>query len=150
MLAALVAALAAIAPPFVANVVAATSPANCVLPTDGSAGRIDLDTFRRPVGIVHAVMLFVDFPVAPATQPADTLFEQVFSPQAFDWLAQSSYGKLSLQVEPVRHWLRMPQPLSSFKPVNGALTGDEAKRYIGAATTRGQSRRAPWPPRQGP
>lgn len=133
VVAALIATLAAIAPPFATSAAAATSPADCMLPMDGSVGRIDLDTFRRPIGSVRAVMLFVDFPDVPATDTANTIFEQVFSPQAFDWLAQSSYGKLSLQVEPLRHWLRMPELLSSFKPVNGALTGDEAKRYIGEA-----------------
>ena len=89
-----------------------------------------------PVGrsaFVRAVMLFVDFPDAPASGPADTIFEDVFSPEASDWLARSSYGKLSLQITPLRHWLRMPEPLSAFKPVNGALIEDEARRYTAEA-----------------
>jgi M6 family metalloprotease-like protein len=99
---------------------------------DGSEGAIDWDTFRRPVGTLHAVMLFVDFPDVPATVPADSLYEQLFA-QAPAWLAQSSYGKLTLAITPVRHWIRMPEPLSAFKTSNGALMGDPAQRYFADA-----------------
>ncbi len=127
-------ALASAAPPFVPVVAAATAPpANCVLPEDGTEGQIDFDTWRRPIGVVRAVMLFVDFPDVPATRPADTIFEELGGPAASSWLAQSSYGKLSLQITPLRHWLRMPEPLSAFTTVNGSLDGDTAKRYIAEA-----------------
>jgi M6 family metalloprotease-like protein len=123
------------AAPFVADASAATtstSPGNCVLPEDGSMGQMDWDTFRRPVGTLRAVMLFVDFPDVPAKEPADTLFATLFG-KAPGWLARSSYGTLNLAIQPLRQWVRMPEPLSAFKPVNGALQGDVAKRYIGEA-----------------
>jgi M6 family metalloprotease-like protein len=133
-LGALLFAVSAMAPPSVPVAAAASaSPANCVLPEDGSEGRIDFDTWRRPIGVVRAVMLFVDFPDVPATRPADTIFEELGGPAASNWLAQSSYGKLSLQIEPLRHWLRMPEPLTAFTTINGSLDPDAAKRYIAEA-----------------
>jgi M6 family metalloprotease-like protein len=133
---ALVAVAAFFALPLVPRTAAATPVASaddCVLPDDGSMGRIDLDLFRRATGVVHGVMLFVDFPDVPAQQPADGLFEQLGVPTAESWLARSSYGKLSLDIQPLRHWLRMPEPLSAYKLVNGVLQVDAAKRYIAEA-----------------
>src|SRR4051812_45041946 len=58
----------------VPSVAAATSPSACVLPADGSGGQIEWDTFRRPIGVVRAVMLFVDFADVPAKGSAEHLF----------------------------------------------------------------------------
>lgn len=130
---ALLAVVMTMAPPFVAKGAAATPVADCVLPDDGSMGRIDYDTFRRPVGIVRAVMLFVDFPDVPATGSAERIFEDLSSPAASGWLARSSYEQLSLRIEPLQHWLRMPTPLSALKTVNGALLDDVAQGYAAQA-----------------
>jgi M6 family metalloprotease-like protein len=135
VLAVALAAFAVVLPPIAPPVLAASgiaAPASCVLPSDGSMGAIDWDLFRRPVGTLRAAMLFVDFPDAPATASAENLADQ-FAPQASAWLAQSSLGRLRLEITPVRHWLRMPEPLGAFQRVNGALELEAAKRYIAEA-----------------
>jgi M6 family metalloprotease-like protein len=48
-------------------------------------------------------------------------------------MSQSSYDKLSLAIVPLRQWLRMPEPLSAYKRVNGALIDDVARRYAAQA-----------------
>src|SRR3954452_20838814 len=110
---ALAASVAGMAGPAVATVAAASPTTDCILPYGGSQGAIDFDQYRRPVGTLKGVMLFVDFPDAPATTPADMIYEDVFFPEAADWLAMSSYGRLNLSVTPLRHWLRMPEPISA-------------------------------------
>ena len=112
---------------------ATAAPADCVLPDGGSMGRLDWDTFRRPIGTVRAVMLFVDFPDVPATRAVDGIVEDLSLANASGWLARSSNGKVSLEIEPLRQWLRMPEPLSAYKRVNGALIDDVARRYTAQA-----------------
>ena len=100
-------------------------------------GAINFDErYARPIGTVKAVMLFVDFPDAPATVSADTLFEDYFSPEATDWLTSSSYGRLDLEISPVRRWLRVPELLSSFTFPGGYPSGADAKRYINHALSQ--------------
>ena len=121
-------------PSLVSSVAAASAPADCVLPDGGSMGRLDWDTFRRPIGTVRAVMLLVDFPDVPATRPLSTGSSRTSrSANASGWLARSSNGKVSLEIEPLRQWLRMPEPLSAYKRVNGALIDDVARRYTAQA-----------------
>jgi M6 family metalloprotease-like protein len=124
-------AIAFVSAPALASRTAAApaSAGGCVLPEGGSMGRLDWETFVRPLGTVRAVMLFVDFPDVPAKQPAAPIFEDLGFGNAARWLGQSSYGKVALAIEPIRQWVRMPQPLSAYRRVNGALVKDEARRY---------------------
>jgi len=134
---------AAMAGPAVQHVAAADpvtdGPTNaatdCILPPGGSMGAINYDIARRPIGTLKGVMLFVDFPDVPAKVSAQTVFEDLFSPDAFDWFSRASYGQLDLQVTPIRHWLRMPEALTAFPTVAGAIQGDVRKRYITEALT---------------
>ena len=72
-------------------------------------------------------MVFVDFPDVPAAGSADTIYEDLFAP-APAWLAQSSAGKLDLQITPVRHWIRMPEALAAFKPLPDYEFGAAARK----------------------
>ena len=103
---------------------AAAEPASaCALPgrtgwtDEGRATNYGL--FARPLGVVRAVMLFVDFPDAPAsaappgfqtTQP----YYDVLVPGARQWYATGSFGRLDLQVTRVDRWYRMSQPADSY------------------------------------
>jgi M6 family metalloprotease-like protein len=119
--------------PMVPVVHADNAATDCILPLAGKMGAIDYDTYVRPVGTVKAVLLFVDFSDAPATTPADHLYEDTFGQQPLDWLSTSSYGKLDFQVTPIRHWLRIADPMSSFTFPGGAPAGADGRRYISEA-----------------
>ena len=105
-LAVLAALLQTSTPSLVSTAAAAGAPADCVLPDDGSMGRLDWDAFRRPIGTVRAVMLFVDFPDVPATRAVDGIVEDLSLANASGWLARARNGKVSLAIEPLRQWLR--------------------------------------------
>lgn len=128
----------AAAPAVPARAAAATAlrvaaASDCMLPVDGHMGELDWARFQRPAGVVRAVMLFVDFPDAPAQGSAGGLFEELGVARAASWLRASSYGKVSLQISPVRHWLRMPAPLASYEKEHGALPDAVAARYAADA-----------------
>jgi M6 family metalloprotease-like protein len=121
-------ALALLAPPAQAGADIAADARACALP--GAAGQpidgnrkqwwgdeglpTDWDRFVRPERAVRAVILFVDFPNARAQDNAapyaDTSAYSDFLAPGADWLRQSSYGLLSLQITPVRKWFRMSLP----------------------------------------
>ena len=108
--------------PAVPRVAAQNAATDCILPmktstSDGihSMGALNFDNFVRPIGTVKAIMLFVDFPDAPATSEDDTVMDAYFSPDPGDWLSTSSYGRLNLVVTPIRHWLRISEPLATFE-----------------------------------
>ncbi|MDQ2942032.1 MAG: M6 family metalloprotease domain-containing protein [Chloroflexota bacterium] len=76
------------------------------------------DVFLRPAGTLRAVMLFVDFPnarasAAPAGYRTTKPYYDWLAPAA-DWLARSSYGRLSLKLTPIAHWYRMSQPDTAY------------------------------------
>src|SRR5436309_12631787 len=88
----LIASALALVGPAVPRVAAENVATDCILPTGGTMGAIDYDSYIRPGGTINAVMLFVDFPDAPAKDPADRLYEDNFAP-AVAWMNASSYGK---------------------------------------------------------
>lgn len=72
-------------------------------------------------------MVFVDFPDAPARgRVADTA--AAFDGAA-DWLRESSYGRVDLQISEVRRWFRMPHP-STFYPYNRDFTAADHQIYV--------------------
>ncbi|MFF7993900.1 M6 family metalloprotease domain-containing protein [Kitasatospora xanthocidica] len=97
---------------------AAPSPsaAACALP--GRTGWTDEghDTdrtqFLRPLGTKHVLMLFVDFPDAPATGDPGDYYDRL-APAA-DWMRQDSYGRTRLDITPLGRWLHMPQDSTSY------------------------------------
>jgi M6 family metalloprotease-like protein len=78
----------------------------------------DWERFVRPRHAVRAVMLFVDFPNARAEDNAapydDTAAYHDFLAPGADWLRRSAYGRLSLQITPVRKWFRMSRPDADY------------------------------------
>ncbi len=123
--------------PAVPRVAAQNAATDCVLPMKTSTsdaihsmGALNFDNFVRPIGTVKAIMLFVDFPDAPATSEDDTVMDAYFSPDPGDWLSTSSYGRLNLVVTPIRHWLRISEPLATFQFGGKPPAGTSGKRYI--------------------
>jgi M6 family metalloprotease-like protein len=96
----------------------------------------DFDVFLRPKGRLRALMLFVDFPNAPASaappgwQTTDPYYDWL-APAA-GWLRTTSYGKVRLRVTPMDTWYRMSRPDFAYGMDRG-ITFDEHVEYIAEA-----------------
>ncbi|MER5637287.1 M6 family metalloprotease domain-containing protein [Kitasatospora sp. NPDC002227] len=95
---------------------AAASSSPCAL--TGTTGWMDegQDTdrnrFQSPLGTKRVLMLFVDFPDAPADAPTSSYGAQI-TPAA-DWMWQASYGRTWLAMTQLPRWLRMPQASTTY------------------------------------
>jgi len=80
-----------------------------------SEGPLSSD-WLAPRGRVDAVMLFVDFPDAPAND--NTISQLVARHTAhLAWFEEASYGRFSVSVTPVARWFRLPRPTSTYTPL---------------------------------
>ncbi|MGW3206007.1 M6 family metalloprotease domain-containing protein [Streptomyces sp. NPDC001135] len=109
-----------------------TAPAaDCALPgrtgwtDEGHA--TDYTQFQRPLGTTHVLMLFVDFPDAPATGATTDYYRQL-APAA-DWMKRDSYGRASLDITPLDRWIRMPQDSTSYGFQRG-ITFEQHEAYV--------------------
>ncbi|MFI6446027.1 M6 family metalloprotease domain-containing protein [Kitasatospora sp. NPDC050543] len=107
------------------------SAAACALP--GRTGWTDEghDTdrtqFQRPIGTKHVLMLFVDFPDAPATGELGDYYHQL-APAA-DWMRQESYGRTRLAITPLNRWLHLPQDSGSYGFQRG-ISFEQHEAYV--------------------
>ena len=96
----------------------------------------DFDVFLRPTGQLRAVMLFVDFPNAPASKaPSGWRKTDPYSnwlAPAAGWLQTASYGKVRLSITPRPTWYRMSRPDFAYGMDRG-VTFDEHVEYIAEA-----------------
>lgn len=70
----------------------------------------------------RVLMLFVDFPDAPATISPAAVYN-AFVPPALAWFKNASYGKADVAVDYTPKWYRMPQPSTAY-PIG--THGDDA------------------------
>ncbi|MET9434669.1 M6 family metalloprotease domain-containing protein [Streptomyces sp. NPDC006551] len=76
--------------------------------------------YARSTGRLRALNLMIDFPDALGEGTALGRYDEFF-PQTTDWFRTSSYGRLRYHPEtPIRDWLRMPKPFSSYGIERGA------------------------------
>jgi M6 family metalloprotease-like protein len=78
-----------------------------------SEGPTDMALHVRSTGTLRAVMLFAEFPDAPATESTSALFETIV-PQSQEWLHEVSHGRLTFAVDRVDRWYRLPLPSQSY------------------------------------
>ncbi|GAA0670436.1 M6 family metalloprotease domain-containing protein [Kitasatospora atroaurantiaca] len=83
--------------------------------------------FQQAVGTKHVLMLFVDFPDAPATGDLADYYRQL-APAA-DWLKEDSYGRTRLDITPLNRWLHMPQDSASYGFQRG-ITFEQHELYV--------------------
>lgn len=95
------------------------------------AGPTDYTLFLQPAGEVRAVMLFVDFPDAPASESTSDLFD-LLVPNSQAWYSEVSYGRMSLNVTPRHQWYRMPKSSSEYGFADGT-SFEEHRAYIADA-----------------
>ncbi|MGA5809393.1 M6 family metalloprotease domain-containing protein [Streptomyces cellulosae] len=89
----------------------------CVLTRTDAHHSEGLDSWNaaypRPSSRLDAVMVFLSFPDShPLTSP-DELAADHF-PMTSRFFEQASYGKFSLRAHPVKRWMRMPRPSTSY------------------------------------
>jgi M6 family metalloprotease-like protein len=77
-------------------------------------------------------MLFVDFPDASASEDPTALYRQVV-PDAEQWMRAVSYGRVSLTVDPVAHWYRMPRASTDYGFAAGQPTFQQQRDYMADA-----------------
>ena len=108
---------------------AAVPAGNCQIAL-GEAGKIDFDYYPRPIGTVKALMIFVDFPDAPAAASSTTEASRAnLADGPKEWLETSSYGKLRLEITAIPGWFRMPHASTSYGWDRG-LTAEAHAAYI--------------------
>ncbi|GAA3825855.1 M6 family metalloprotease domain-containing protein [Streptomyces coacervatus] len=76
-----------------------------------------LDTWNtaypRPTRTLNAVMVFLSFPDAvPRTTPAQLTADHF--PATSRFFERASYGRFTLHPHPLRHWIRMPKPSTTY------------------------------------
>ncbi|MFJ2581447.1 M6 family metalloprotease domain-containing protein [Kitasatospora aureofaciens] len=111
---------------------ASSSPASdCALP--GRTGwtdeghTTDATQFQQPLGTKHVLMLFVDFPDAPATGDLADYYGQL-APAA-DWMRQDSYRRTRLDITPLNRWLHLPQDSGSYGFQRG-ISFEQHEAYV--------------------
>lgn len=76
-------------------------------------GPTNYDLYLRATGRLSAVVLFVDFPDAPASEQIEPLFSAAIPP-AIQWYSEGSYGRMTLTAERLNTWLRLPKPSVTY------------------------------------
>jgi M6 family metalloprotease-like protein len=69
--------------------------------------------YRRPLGGVDAVLVFLSFPDHRPDVPIPRLAADHF-PSTTDFFARASYGRLRLRPHVVDRWFRMPRPSAGY------------------------------------
>jgi M6 family metalloprotease-like protein len=93
----------------------ATTP--CALARTEAHHSEGLDTWNaaypRPARSLDAVMVFLSFPDSvPLATPAELTTDHF--PATSRFFERASYGRFTLRPHPLRHWIRMPQPSTSY------------------------------------
>ncbi|MDT7842963.1 M6 family metalloprotease domain-containing protein [Streptomyces justiciae] len=93
------------------------SAAACALTRTEAHHSEGLDTWNaaypRPTRALDAVMVFLSFPDATPRTTPDQLAADHF-PATSRFFEQASYGRFTLRPHPLRNWIRMPQPSTSY------------------------------------
>ncbi|MFD7875522.1 M6 family metalloprotease domain-containing protein [Streptomyces sp. NPDC059766] len=89
----------------------------CALRRTGAHHSEGLDTWNasypRPTRPLDAVMIFLSFPDSvPRTTPAQLTADHF--PATSQFFARASYGRFTLRPHPLRHWIRMPKPSTTY------------------------------------
>lgn len=74
---------------------------------------VDHQVFSRATGRIRALTLFIDFPDAQAFTGPEERFDEFF-PEAQEWFADASYGKLRYEPVPVMKYFRMPKSFHEY------------------------------------
>ncbi len=102
---------------FAGPAAAASPDGPCALERTGARHSEGISTwnadYRRPIGDIGAVMLFLSFPDhVPDLTPAQLAADHF--PGTSEFFARASYGRLRLRAHIVRRWFRMPRTSAGY------------------------------------
>lgn len=92
-------------------------------------GNTDYSIFAQPIGSVKAVMIFVDFSDAPATEPTSA-YSTPIVPDAAAYYQEASYGRMTLDITTTSKWYRMSQASSAYGFQGRAATFAQQRAYM--------------------
>lgn len=70
--------------------------------------------YPRPTRTLNAVMVFLSFPDStPLTTPAELAADHF--PATSDYYRRASYGRFTLTAHPLKQWIRMPRPSTTYR-----------------------------------
>jgi len=69
--------------------------------------------YQQATGRLGMLLLFVDFPDAPSSAPTGPIFTAAV-PALTQWYAEASYGRLTVAVDQVTNWLRLPKSALAY------------------------------------
>lgn len=72
-------------------------------------GKTDYNLAVRPVGRVRAIMIFAKFTDAKIEENPRDLYNRL-APEGIAFFSRASYGKLTLQIDVLPHWIPMDHP----------------------------------------
>ena len=98
--------------------------------SEGPATYWDGLTNIRSSGSVHAKVIFIDFPDAASSESPESILDAWMTP-GVDWLNRTSYGRVSVILDPVIQWFRMPKPASAYG--DPGFSQDTHREYIADA-----------------
>ena len=99
--------------------------------SEGPASSADAAANVAAKGTIRATVLFVDFSDGAGTDSPESIVGNWMAP-GVAWLANASYGRASVQLNPVLRWIRMPRSADSYGYARG-LTFETHRAYVGDA-----------------
>lgn len=99
---------------------------------DKSEGPTDHRMYPKAVGVLKAVMVFVDFPDVPAAgQEIEPIAKHLLGDgKVQQFFKDQSYGKMSFDVTIVNGWKRMPKPVGSYVNEKGLFSFAQHQVYL--------------------
>ncbi|HUF77054.1 MAG TPA: M6 family metalloprotease domain-containing protein [Longimicrobiales bacterium] len=97
------------------NVIASASQhiSMCALVGSGWESHTQRPFAQSAAGELKVIMLFVDFPDAPASESTSALYALLI-PTAQDWFSEVSLGRFRMSVDRVDQWFRVAQPSGTY------------------------------------
>jgi M6 family metalloprotease-like protein len=94
----------------------ATSATPCSPPALGFGAGEGANAAEMPptVGKLRTAVLFVDFADSPGPESPEVIYS-TFSRPVIDWYRTISYGRLEIEMVPLRRWLRLPRTLAEYQ-----------------------------------
>jgi M6 family metalloprotease-like protein len=95
---------------------AATPTTACSPPALGFGAGEGANVAELPptVGKLRIAMLFADFRDSPGPESPDAIYK-AYSQRIVHWYGTVSYGRLVIEIVPLRKWLRLPQTLAEYE-----------------------------------
>lgn len=90
-------------------------------------GKTDYNFALRPSGKVRAIMIFARFTDCKIQEDPKDLYNRL-APEGIAFFNRASYGKVTLQIAPLLHWIAMDGPTTS--PGYNTRTFEGHKTYI--------------------